>query len=41
MVWPFVYLDRHVPAVRRHGYLLATVVRKPLTVGSAAAATAP
>ncbi len=28
-VWPFVLLDRHVPAVRRHGYLLATVVTKP------------
>jgi SAM-dependent methyltransferase len=28
-VWPFVFLDRHVPAVRRHGYLLATVVTKP------------
>lgn len=28
-VWPFVLLDRHVPAVRRHGYLLATVVVKP------------
>ena len=28
-VWPFVWLDRHVPAVRRHGYLLATVVTKP------------
>lgn len=27
-VWPFVMLDRHVPAVRRHGYLLATVVTK-------------
>jgi SAM-dependent methyltransferase len=27
-VWPFVFLDRHVPAVRRHGYLLATVVTK-------------
>jgi SAM-dependent methyltransferase len=25
---PFVFLDRHVPAVRRHGYLLATVVVK-------------
>ena len=24
-----VFLDRHVPAVRRHGYLLATVVMKP------------
>jgi len=22
---PFVWLDRHVPAVRRHGYLLASV----------------
>jgi SAM-dependent methyltransferase len=28
LVWPFVFLDRHVPAVRRHGYLLATVVTK-------------
>jgi SAM-dependent methyltransferase len=27
-VWPFMALDRHVPAVRRHGYLLATVVTK-------------
>jgi SAM-dependent methyltransferase len=29
LVRPFMLLDRHVPAVRRHGYLLATVVRKP------------
>ena len=29
LVHPFVLLDRHVPAVRRHGYLLATVVTKP------------
>ncbi|HWR98855.1 MAG TPA: class I SAM-dependent methyltransferase [Candidatus Methanoperedens sp.] len=29
LVWPFVFLDRHVPAVRRHGYLLATVAVKP------------
>jgi hypothetical protein len=29
LVRPFVFLDRHVPAVRRHGYLLATVVTKP------------
>lgn len=28
-VQPFVWLDQHVPAVRRHGYLLATVVTKP------------
>jgi SAM-dependent methyltransferase len=28
-VWPFVFLDRHAPAVRRHGYLLATVATKP------------
>lgn len=27
-VWPFVLLDRHVPRLRRHGYLLATVVTK-------------
>ncbi|MGE0866437.1 MAG: class I SAM-dependent methyltransferase [Vicinamibacterales bacterium] len=31
LVAPFVWLDRHIPAVRRHGYLLATVVRKPMT----------
>ena len=29
LVRPFVFLDRHVLAVRRHGYLLATVVMKP------------
>jgi SAM-dependent methyltransferase len=29
VVRPFVFLDRHVPVVRRHGYLLATVVTKP------------
>lgn len=29
LVWPFVFLDRHVPAVRRHGYLLASVAVKP------------
>jgi len=29
LVQPFAWLDRHVPAVRRHGYLLATVVQKP------------
>ncbi len=29
-VWPFVLLDRHVPRLRRHGYLLATVVTKPV-----------
>jgi SAM-dependent methyltransferase len=30
LVWPFVVLDRHLPVVRRHGYLLATVVVKPV-----------
>lgn len=29
LVRPFMWLDRHVPAVRRHGYLLATVATKP------------
>lgn len=29
LVWPFVFIDRHVPFVRRHGYMLATVVVKP------------
>ena len=28
-VAPFAWLDRHVPAVRRHGYLLASVAQKP------------
>ena len=28
-VAPFEWLDTHVPAVRRHGYLLASVGRKP------------
>jgi SAM-dependent methyltransferase len=28
LVRPFIWIDRHVPAVRSHGYLLATVVRK-------------
>ena len=32
---PFVFIDRHVPAVRRHGYLLATVVMKPEREGRA------
>jgi SAM-dependent methyltransferase len=31
LVRPFVFVDRHVPAVRRHGYLLATIVVKPRT----------
>jgi SAM-dependent methyltransferase len=29
LVGLFAFLDRHVPAVRRHGYLLATVAEKP------------
>ena len=29
LVRAFAFLDRHVPAVRRHGYLLATVAVKP------------
>ena len=33
LVRPFIFLDRHVPAVRRHGYLLATVVTKRATSG--------
>ena len=33
LVRPFIWLDRHVPAVRRHGYLLATVVTKRATSG--------
>jgi SAM-dependent methyltransferase len=30
LVRPFVLLDRHLPALRKHGYLLATVVTKPV-----------
>lgn len=30
LVQPFEWLDAHVPSVRRHGYLLATVVTKPI-----------
>ena len=30
LVWPFAFLDRHLPSVRRHGYLLATVALKPV-----------
>lgn len=33
-VWPFVVLDRYVPSVRRHGYLLATVAVKRTRQGS-------
>jgi SAM-dependent methyltransferase len=29
LVWPFAWLDRHVAAVRNHGYLLATAAVKP------------
>jgi SAM-dependent methyltransferase len=29
LVWPFVWLDRHVAAVRNYGYLLATIAIKP------------
>lgn len=36
LVWPFAFLDRHVPAVRRHGYLLATVVTKDAVSGTCA-----
>jgi hypothetical protein len=25
---PFVWLHRHVPATHRHGYLIATIVRR-------------
>lgn len=34
LVRPFVFIDRHVPAARRHGYLLATVVVKPERAGT-------
>ena len=33
LVRPFMFLDRHVPAVRKHGYLLATVVTKTARPG--------
>jgi SAM-dependent methyltransferase len=28
LVWPFAWLYRHVPAVRRHGYMIACIIRK-------------
>ena len=34
LVAPFVYLDRRVAWLRRHGYLLATVVTRPRSQGS-------
>jgi SAM-dependent methyltransferase len=34
LVWPFAFLDRHLPMVRRHGYLLATLALKPEHPGS-------
>ena len=36
LVRPFAWLYRHVPAVRRHGYLIACVVTKPVTPTMAA-----
>ena len=33
LVRPFVFLDRHIPAVRRHGYLLATIAVKTPSCG--------
>ena len=41
LVRPFVFLDRHLPAVRRHGYLLATVVTKPQCSEPNVISTAP
>ncbi len=32
LVQVFVLLDRYVPPVRRHGYLLATIVEKPVSL---------
>jgi SAM-dependent methyltransferase len=29
MVKPFEWIDRHVPSIRRHGYLLVAVAEKP------------
>ena len=39
LVWPFAFLDRHLPAVRRHGYLLATVAVKRMRAAVDAAET--
>jgi SAM-dependent methyltransferase len=41
LVRPFVFLDRHVPAVRRHGYLLATVAMKATQPQSRSLSEAP
>jgi SAM-dependent methyltransferase len=29
LVWPFEFLDRHIPAVRKHGYLLTAIAVRP------------
>ncbi len=34
LVWPFMLMDRYLPFVRRHGYLLATVAEKPADIPS-------
>ncbi len=34
LVWPFAWLYRHVPAVRRHGDLIACVVEKAEPAGA-------
>jgi S-adenosylmethionine decarboxylase len=39
LVRPFVWLDRHVPAVRPHGYLLASVGQKPASAASSGIGT--
>ncbi|MBA3332249.1 MAG: hypothetical protein H0T39_15495 [Actinobacteria bacterium] len=35
LIGPFAWLERRVPAVRRHGYLIACVAEKPAVTASA------
>jgi len=40
-VYPFILLDRYVPSLRKHGYLLATIATKPARTRHAAHRSTP
>ena len=41
LIRPFAWLDRRVPALRRHGYLIVAVGEKPVTATTAEGASIP
>ena len=41
LIRPFAWLDRRVPALRRHGYLIVAVGEKPVTATAAEGASIP